>query len=305
MAKRGISVGQALGEGFRLVGRRPVTVWVWGLVLLLPGLVPLAGLAGFRSVVMPGFEPAGPDPFDPQMFQVLAGLMALNGLSQILQIVGMAVVMTAVARAVLGRVGRRPFALGLGLHEVRVGVSHLVVMIGLVLVLFCLGFGLVAGGLALMGQVTEAQRPWGIAAVAFLILAPALALYGRLSLIAPASVAYGRFAFEEGWRMGRGQTGRLALLTLGTWLATVLVVLAAVVLMLGVGFVASMTAQALPMDWRGADWALALGVLAGIVIAFGAMAGVVASISLAPYACAVRQLFVASEPAPSADGDIL
>ena len=127
------SIGTAFGDAFRLVGRRPVSVLVWGLLILLPS-------AGAVLVTLPmiaeaiASSEAGRDPDFTGMIQ----LQGVSGLLHIVQLLVMAVVYTAVMRAIIRPRETAVFSLRLGMDELRVAVVGVAVFIGVYVALIVL-----------------------------------------------------------------------------------------------------------------------------------------------------------------------
>lgn len=225
------SIMEAAGEPFRLVARRPLATLAWGLVMLVP-------VVGTIALMIPMFaEMAAMGAFDPETasepvmfgedFAAMMQFQMWSGLLNLVQILSMLLVTTAIVRAVFaGRKGDGAAFLRIGMDEFRVAVVGVAIGVGIYLltiltVLFAvaLGFGFWAVG-----------DPWRwliYAGLAGAVVIGLLLLWGRLSLLAPASIHHKDFAFVEGWKMGRGQSWRL----LG-----LLVVLILICLLIGVAF---------------------------------------------------------------------
>ena len=127
-------------------------------------------------------------------------------------------------------------------------------------------------------------------------------------MIAPASVLHRTFAFEQGWKLGRGRTGAL----LGMMLLIILIMLVVQALAVGIGSAVFMVAAG-GMDWSrilaaieenpvaaltalfNANWPWVT--LAGLAVS--ALHGAILTLSIAPFASAVRQL--SAEVAPAAE----
>ncbi|MFN3668173.1 MAG: hypothetical protein ACK4VY_02620 [Brevundimonas sp.] len=220
------SITAAAAEPFRLAGGRPLSVLVWGLVLLAPSLVVLGAMIPFIG------EMAASGAFDPESLAAdadagpFAGDMATamefhlwSNLAQLLGFLTLVLATTAIARAVYaGPRGDRALFLRLGMTEFQVAVVGLAVGIGFFIVAMLVSLLAVGIGFAVWQLGDPLRWPLcvalGIAAFIGLVL-----LWGRLSLLAPACVRYRSFAFEEGWRLGRGQTRRL----FGLWLFLILI----------------------------------------------------------------------------------
>ena len=213
------SIGQALTAGLRLSVRHPLAVLVWGGVMMLFSLLAAAVVI---PIILSMFAAMPLDSYDAEasealMQSSLSFQLAINGLN-LVQLVLSLVVWTAAMRATL-RIGRpdKWFFMRLGMDELRVAVVMLAIFLGLyigvliiVLIGFAFGFALHAAG--------EFAVVIGVFVLVLAVLIGLLAIWSRLSLMPPASIITGQFAFVEGWRMGRGQTLRLMALNLAIWL---------------------------------------------------------------------------------------
>ena len=221
------SIMDAAAEPFRLVGRRPLATIVWGLVMMAPTLMVIGAMIPFISELAASgaFSPealAADDPEEMPFGDDMATMMQFqiwSNLAQLLGLVTLVLVTTAIIRAVhAGRKGDGAFFLRFGMAELQVAVVGLAVGIGaffvaLIAILLAAGIGFAAWQLG---------DPWGwlvCIALGIAVFVGLLLLWGRLSLLAPASVHYRTFAFEEGWKLGRGNTWRL----LGLWIILVLI----------------------------------------------------------------------------------
>ena len=315
MAKRGFSISEALGEGFRVTGRRPLSVWVWGLITLLPSLVPmLLMFQPMMNLSLADMGDAAALEHDPALAAMMVQGQLANILSLVLQLVCYAVLGAAIYRAVLApkSANRRPFALGFGMDEVRVGVIYLALFVGFMVMTIVLVLITVGVGVAAWPRLTEAGQAWTVAAMIFVTLAVLLAAYGRVCLMAPVSVARGDFSFEEGWRLGAGQTGKLALLTLVVWVLVLAVVLLAYAVVLAIGMAIwmglglSMAVPDNPASFRDllpADPRV-LWLLGALSLPVVWLYGLVTTIGMAPYASAVRQLILEPAVDAPASGDL-
>jgi len=224
---RTFSIMGAATEPFRLVSRRPLSTVVWGLVMLAPGLMAIGALApligdlaasGAFNPEALGADESGPLPFGGDMAAMMQFQLWSN-LAQLLGLLTWVVVTAAIIRGVYaGRNRERAFFLRVGMAELQVAVVGLAVWIGfffVVLLAILLAFGL---GFA----VWQLGDPWRwllCIALGLAVFLGLVMLWGRLSLLAPASLHYGTFAFEEGWKLGRGKTWSL----LGLWTTLILI----------------------------------------------------------------------------------
>lgn len=300
MAKRGFSIGEALGDGFRLVGQRPLSVFVWGLLMLVPSLIPILILApAFMN--MPWAElTAGSGASDSAAFNdyILRSNLA-NLLSYALQLLVYGMLGAAVYRLVLdpARGRRRLFGLGLGMDELRVAVSYIALFVAVMAVMIALILVAVGAGLALWPVLSEGGRAMGVFVMMIASLLAILLIYARVCLIPPAFVAVQDFEFGVGWRLGAGQTWRLVGMTLAIWLLVIVIILAAYAVLAAVGFGLGMAlglSTVLPespaelFDYVASNPQVAW--LSVLILPLCWVYGLTGVMGLAPYASAVRQL---------------
>lgn len=303
------SIGEALASGFRLTRRRPLQVWMWGVVMAAPSLIIGAlMLRLFGAVSMEAMAAEEPSAaFVGQMIQ----FQAWSGLANILQALIWVVVTAAIFRTVLFPERRERFAgLKIGMDEVRVAVVALAMIVAFYAAAIVIGLVAFAIGVALW-FVSEAAA---VALGLLTALAAGLAVWGvllRACLIMPVSVALGDFAFVPGWKLSKGQVLRL----LGLSLAILAVVLAielallaivAVVLFLLAGInvfnLAAMLDQGAPPE---VDWGVLIpwGLAAFVPLSW--LQGFLGTVMTAPYAEACRLLLAQGpqdEPRPVALG---
>ena len=221
--KPGFSFNDAVGAPFVLLRRRPLSLFVWGLMMV-------AIMAASYSLMIPIFAaiPFGATDNEAAMDAYLRETTrfgaSLNGMSALMYL-AMLVVWTAAGRAILspGR-GDRFLFLRLGMDEVRVAVAIVAVFAGwyiALLLLVLLGVGL---GLAFW-QTNEMATSAGL--VGYGVLVFLLSIWGlvRVSLIAPATLILKRFAFAEGWAIAKGHVWKLIGLNLIVWVIYMLSVI--------------------------------------------------------------------------------
>lgn len=217
------SFNEALTAPFVLLRQRPVHLFVWGLLM-----VALAG--GVSALLIPSLaamplgsteRQAALDIYLEESIRLQAMVNALNVLGYLI----MLVTWTAAGRATLspGR-GDRFLFLRLGMDEVRVAVVMIAVFAGWYIALLLLILLGAAIGAALWGW----DRPiviGGLVIYGLVLLVASVWLLVRTSLIVPASLILGRFAFAEGWAITRGQVWKLAGLNLVLWIINLLSVI--------------------------------------------------------------------------------
>lgn len=213
--KPGFSFNDAVGAPFVLLRRRPLYLFVWGLIMM-------ALVAAMYSLLIPAMGSMigaadRQEAFDIYMLEAVRLQTALNGMNLLMYLI-MLLTWTAAARATLspGR-GDRFLFLRLGMDEVRVAVTVVAVFVAwyiALLVLILLGVGI---GAALWSSGRSIAV--GVLVI-YGLLVLALSIWGwlRVSLIAPASLILKRFAFVEGWALARGQMWKLLGLNLVVWL---------------------------------------------------------------------------------------
>jgi hypothetical protein len=228
-AMEGFSFGQAIGAGFRVMGRNPVAVLMWAAVylvfLLLPALALLRYvlpdmISAMQQAAEHAAEHTRPDP---------AAMMALRsrgyGLQPalwVLSVVVNTVVIGAIFRSVLEPEKGRFGYLRLGGQELWLGLTYLVITVMTVIMVFILVFPVaIAAGIG----AAMAQHGTGTPLVGLVVTLLALGGFGvilwvllRLSLALPMSFAQGRFLLYESWDLTRGH----ALKMFGVYLVLVL-----------------------------------------------------------------------------------
>lgn len=298
------SIGDAVGAGFSLIKRRPLSVFVWGLLTVLPAVAMMGVMLPMMGTMMDSaFESAAhgdPDsmgmnnPMMTHWMQTQAALAPLNALRFVLGVV----VYTAIIRAVVRPKESSFFSLRVGMDEVRVFVVSLAIIIGVIIA----GVVVVVGG-ALAGaglwQFVGPAKGLVVAVLFIVCTLGVLLLGGRLSLLVPATVRFRTFAFAEGWNLGKGRSWSLV----GVMLLLFLIIIGIEIVVGGImggvvfgimghgGFdFASLESGANPFthlhDVARANWPWLA--VAGIVLAM--LYGMLTAILTAPFASVVRQL---------------
>jgi len=294
------SIGTAIGEAFGLMRRRPLAVFVWGLLMVAPSVASVALFLPMMGemIASVGAEGADPEQINDAMMGDMMQMQGVSWLLHLLQLVLGVMVYTAIMRAVVRPRETSFFSLRLGMDELRVAVVGLAIIVGfylLLLVLILLG---VAVGFGVWGL----GEPFNWLIIVALCIGLILAIWlgaARVSLIVPASVLHKTFAFEEGWKLGRGRTGAL----FGMMLLIVLIIIVLEMLVFGVG-AAVLAISASGMDWSQIQAAIEDDPIAGLQALFianwpwvtvgavvvSALYGVLLTLGIAPYASACRQL---------------
>jgi len=237
-----VSIGEAVGEGFRLIVKRPVSVLTWGAArtmlsvgafsLLAPFIAPFY-IQSFNRMANPGGAAALPTPPD------LSQMMAMQGVSWLINFGSMvlgAVLYCAIIRAVLFPEKRAWAYMRLGLPE----LFLFLLLFGAAIVMF-IGLFVTILPLALLAGISfAAHAPFVGVIVIFAgfiaVFALLLWLFTRFSLLGAMMVQDGKFHFGDAWALTRGRFWSLFLL--GVLLVVILLVLEVVigVAALAIGF---------------------------------------------------------------------
>jgi hypothetical protein len=238
----------ALGAGFSLIAKHPLATLVWGLVnfslATLPSVLAMR-MAGpdlidyYRQLIAnPAAASSAPIPQAVQAMQSLEGLQLLGGLAAI------ALVFTAIQRAVLFPQQSYLFYLRLSWSELRTGLIAVVLYVLFILAVIVavivlsvplIGFLVAAGG-------GLASHLVGVIGMSFLLVFVVIAAIGypfvRLTMAIPMSLAENRFRRFEAWTLTKGYGWPLFALAM----LLVLGVLASEVVLFGVLFTAAVGA---------------------------------------------------------------
>jgi hypothetical protein len=235
-----ISVGAAVGAGFGLIARRPLTVVAWGLpsTLLQVALFSLIGpiyISLIGQMIASGGT-AGSSPFLAMQPQ----LMQLQGIVQLLNLVQLfmsAVVYCAVFRAVLHpeksafayfRVGSAELFLALLIFG-----AIVVWVIGLLMVM--IPVGILIAFVAVASHGTGAGLAILIPLIVLALLFAVVFVGLRFSFVGPMVVEDGKFHLFESWALTRGRTGSLLLIALSLMGIFLLIEIVVVAVLFGVG----------------------------------------------------------------------
>jgi len=211
-----ISIGSAVGAGFGLIGRKPLTVLAWGVVriafvasliaLLAPMYIAL--VSAVSQSAQSGAQPTPEAMRDAMMPQ----LMALQGSSYLIQIVGLlvsSVLYCAVTRSIV-HPERGAFA------YLRVGAAELFMVllsfgagfvVALSIMVAAIPFVIVIVILAMQKMVAAAILV-GVLAALVLIVASIYILL-RFAFVVPMMVEDGQFHLFDAWSRTKGHVGAL------------------------------------------------------------------------------------------------
>jgi hypothetical protein len=314
------SVTDAVTSGFGVIGRAPLAVLAWGVVILVALVAPLAMLAAaivpqfiqlFAAMPPPG---AVDDTVDPalmaQMLQLQGGMMGVNLVSWLGGTLVKAVIAAAVFRAVLEPDQKRFGYLRLGAREGWLALVMLVEAVLVMIVYFASVMIVMIVGMIIYlagSQMGEGGKLFSGALVGLLVLAAIGAFvwaWLRLSMAGPMTFAERRFQLFESWTFTRGQSWRL--LGLAALLVLIIIVIEAVAYAIaGVGaFAAWGRIAALGETLRNQPpqtWVRTLWPIAATVAVIGSFVGAaVMAVVYAPWATAYKELAASRLTPPGA-----
>jgi hypothetical protein len=300
-----ISVSAAAGAGFKLIGSKPVSVFIWGLFLVLVTFVPFVLLFG---QVIPQFMDLMRDqmthPGTPaQLATVLPFYSRMSTVSSVMHLGGLlsaAVINAAIYRAVIQPRNRGFAYLQFGMREIWLIVLYIAQ------ILLWIGMIILAGiAVAVVSGVTGhfAGKSWGVlagVAAGVLSVFTLIVVALRLSMAAPMTFADGEFRLFQSWRLTRGHAWQIflvALLLFVILLGVGIVVLAVERLAFVPVFVTYVTDPRAadhframfnqpPALWLKTAWPYVLAICVG----FSIYAGVMRTILAAPWATVYRML---------------
>ena len=301
-----ISIGAAIGSGFGLVGRRPISVLIWGLPAVALGalaiwlLAPLYAAMISAAVSQAQSGASGPPPGLAAFGAQAVMTSSLVWLLDIVQVFAASLVYCAVFRAILHP--DKP-----GFAYLRVGVPELMltlltfaaVIVAIVaLVVLAIPIGLIVGVVASTGARGAAAGVAILIPLLVLVLFVAMVVVGlRFAFVGPMMVDDGKFHFMESWALTKGHVGALFVIGLGLVAVAIVVEMVIAALMLGLGaagfFGVVGGVQGLPgfLKLSPSDMLSRLAPLLGVyLVALIPIQGCLLAIFGAPWARAYRDL---------------
>ena len=317
------SVSDAVGSGFRLIGRRPFSVFFWGLAYLVLSLGPTLAVIAYMAPDMgamfaEGLKHAHQEgmagaPFDPTRFMGFRSRMMLfQPVLMLSSLVSVAVLTGAVFRAVLERRNSGFAYLRLGAQEFWLALLR--VAMGFLAVLLLIAIAIPVGGItaaAFFAAKSAQANPVELAAIvtAGCLIGAVLLIWIvlRFSLAAPMTFAEREFRLFESWTLTKGQAWKLFGL-----LILLLLIMMGIELALGAVSVAVVFATMGAALWRPEHvqaffdqpvdvWARALAPWAAVgLVIMTYLTGALSAIFLAPWASVYQQLTESGSPPPAA-----
>lgn len=232
-----IAIGEAIGEGFGIIAKRPLTILAWGLVRVLLAGAAFALMAPvYMSILSQIASQAATGAATPPN---MAGLQAMQGANFLLSIVSLfvsSVLYCAVFRSVLfPEQSRWGF--------MRVGAAELFYFLFFFGAMICLVLGMVVVLIPLFIIVGIAGAAHAPAIAALFMVAGfvgifALLIWGlcRLSMVGPMMVDDGRFHLADAWALTRGHVWSLFAIALLLIVMLILIEVVLGVIALVVGF---------------------------------------------------------------------
>lgn len=296
------SIGTAINDAFSLMRRRPLSVFVWGLIMVAPSVASFGLILPMMGDVFAAMavDPSGDGPRDAA-FADMMQFQAMSGLLNIIQLLLMVVVYAAVMRAVLRPRETSFFSLRIGMDELQIAVVGLALIVGMYAAMIVLV--LIGGAIGFAAWGAGSPMNW-LVIVGLIVTAIVAICLGmvRVSLMIPASILYRTFGFAEGWRLGRGQLGPL----FGMALLLILLVVVIEAVIFGIGMAIAVAAGMTGgLDWsalhshnvdvnpfEGLSAALAAHWpwFAAAALVMSMIYGALLTLGAAPYASACRQL---------------
>lgn len=304
MAKR-FSATKAAVAGWSLLGREPLAVAVWGMVLLVLMIGPMLALylpmiGDFVRLSALGESAGAQDPEALVQMMAMQGRMFLANFGTMgVQLLAQTLVSAAVFRAVLEPQAGRGFYLRVGASEGWMLLLTVIAYVGWYVVYFIAGMvGVILGFVVYFAAGKVAGIAFGILALFAGLVVVVWALL-RLSMAWPMTFAARRLVLFESWALTKGSSLRL----FGMALLAVLLVIAveAVVFIVGlivfalgsIGSWSALADTAGPEDLLRTFWPWLVAALPIMAL----MQAVVLTLYVAPWASAYQQLIAkAAEP---------
>lgn len=312
-----IEVGEAVSAGFKLIGRQPLAVVMWGLAYLLVSGLPALLLYWTVGPEMVGFyrdafRHPGVAPDMASMMAMQAKLGLVQPVTLLTSIVSRAVLMAAVFRAMLTPEDRGFFYLRLSMAEVWQGLVFLVIAVLLGVAFFVIFVVAILVGvvLALIGGAAHSAAgavivAIGVTALVLASVAALLYLALRFSMAGPMTFAHKQFRLFESWALTKGHMGGLFLVGLslfaiglliaivfdGVILAVVLSIVGAASQGLGPSIRSFFEQPPDAMLQAAGPWIAVMMVLGSLFV------GAMTAIFLAPWAVIYRRLTASPEQA--------
>ena len=220
----GLSIGDAVGAGFGVIRRRPMSVLAWGVVQLAIAAMTLSVFGSFfidlalqalsNVQASAGSKVPVAMPMSTDMIQRMMGMQSISMLLNLGGVLVRSVIYCAVIRAVLHPEQGRFAYLRIGSAELFVTILTIAAFFALTLAIIApmLVIGLIVAGLAAAHAGTAAAIVGILGVIATLVALAYVAL--RLSLVAPMIVDDGKMHLLDAWALTRRHAGGLFMIAL-------------------------------------------------------------------------------------------
>jgi len=266
-----VTIGSIWGETVRFVRVNLGAVAVWSAIIFAMGLLSMVLMAPFYQAQMAAAEGG-----TPQMPNFGGFFLAM-----LLMLVGFVILWAAVFRAVLRPEQKGFFYLRVGMDELRLFATVLVVFVGGYIAVV-LASVIVTMLVAVLGRVIAGEAGAGIAAILSMIVIFCAILWAaiRVSPCGPLTVYRQKVVIGPAWRLTRGVFWRL----LGAYLLLAIMLMVIYLIMFAVQFGASGADMARPDSVLRAIQAMQAGGNMGQRVLNAALSGIVGGIALAFHA---------------------
>lgn len=237
-----LDIGEALGEGFRLVGRRPLDTLVWGLAYFIFGMLPAFAILWWAAGDVFELMRAGRSAADfttPQAMAASLKLQVMQPLMLIGSLAGRTLVCCAVFRAVMTPEDRGFFHLRFSSRELWVALVMVVQVVCMWLLMVALFIPVILLWVpAIIAMSHQSVAGWEVP-VGLLACVAAFAVFVwllvRFSMALPMTFATGQFRLFESWAVTRGHAWGLVGLYVVTAIVVGCLVLVVEGLLFGIG----------------------------------------------------------------------
>jgi hypothetical protein len=210
-----ISIGSAVGAGFQLIARKPLTVMVWGLVRTLFVAAALALFAPvFLGIITEAMQSArtGGQPSQAEVTQLMSRVMVMQGASLLLNVGGLfvtAILYCAISRSVVHPERGAIAYLRLGAPEFFVAIlSFAAGFVAVFAILLCMiPFIIVVGILASQHMYAPMAAVIGLGVLVLFVGLIYVLL--RFAFVVPMMVDDGQFHLFDAWSLTKHHVGSL------------------------------------------------------------------------------------------------
>ncbi|HWE46815.1 MAG TPA: hypothetical protein VG407_12385 [Caulobacteraceae bacterium] len=314
-----IDIGKAAFSGFGLIGRRPLSVLMWGIVYaVLVGLPSLWAMSHFLPAYMQMMQgvmsaqvsahASGASPLEvqrqiqQQMMQEMGPMMQMAPLMWLMGIFGMfvrGVLIAAVLRAVLEPDNKGFFYLRVGMAEVWQALLSFVMSILLVVFMFVSVFvGAIIA--AILAVILGKAAVIGVLLVGLGVAVLFIVIALRFALAPAMTYADKTFRLFESWKLTKGHVGALfaivLILIVLLWVAEIVIGGIAVGVLFANGDQLRAWAQSANTDTADAAafmqsfWKTMAPFVMGAIVVGSLLSGAMMAIIIAPFATVYKQL---------------